>query len=56
VARAVSRLPYLPPAAEWVEAAAQPVIMDTTRAREQLGWRPRFSGLEALRDTLRDDS
>ena len=55
-ARAVSRLPYLPPAAEWVEAVTQPVIMDTTRAREQLGWRPRFSGLEALRDTLREDS
>jgi nucleoside-diphosphate-sugar epimerase len=28
--------------------------MDTTKAREQLGWRPRYSGLEALRDTLRD--
>ena len=55
-ARAMSRLPFLPPAAEWVEAASRPVIMDTTRAREQLGWRPRYSGLEALRDTLRDDS
>lgn len=53
-ARAVSRLPFLPPAAEWVEAAAQPAIMDTTRAREQLGWHPRYTGLEALRDTLRD--
>ena len=27
--------------------------MDTTRAREQLGWEPRYTGLEALRDTLR---
>jgi nucleoside-diphosphate-sugar epimerase len=27
--------------------------MDTTKAQEQLGWRPRYSGLEALRDTLR---
>ncbi|MGY1752522.1 NAD-dependent epimerase/dehydratase family protein [Blastococcus sp. SYSU D01042] len=53
-ARAVSRLPFLPPVAEWVEAASRPVIMDTTRAREQLGWRPRYTGLEALRDTLRD--
>jgi nucleoside-diphosphate-sugar epimerase len=51
-ARAVSRLPFLPPAAEWVEAASRPVIMDTSRAREQLGWRPRYSGLEALRATL----
>lgn len=52
-ARAVAALPFLPPVAEWVEAVSRPVIMDTTRAREQLGWQPRFSGLEALRDTLR---
>jgi nucleoside-diphosphate-sugar epimerase len=51
-ARAMSRLPFLPPAAEWVEAASRPVIMDTSRAREQLGWRPRYSALEALRATL----
>ena len=54
-ARAMSRLPFLPPAAEWIEAASRPVIMDTSRAREQLGWRPRYSSLEALRATL-DDS
>ena len=53
-ARAVSRLPFLPPVAEWIEAASRPAIMDTTRAREQLGWRPRYTGLEALRDTLRE--
>jgi nucleoside-diphosphate-sugar epimerase len=52
-AKAFSRLPFLPPVAEWVEAASRPAIMDTTKAREQLGWRPRHSGLEALRDTLR---
>ncbi|TFV89659.1 NAD-dependent epimerase/dehydratase family protein [Blastococcus sp. CT_GayMR16] len=54
-ARAVSRLPFLPPAAEWIEAASRPVIMDTSRARERLGWRPRYTGLEALRDTLREE-
>jgi nucleoside-diphosphate-sugar epimerase len=52
-ARAVAGLPFLPPAAEWVEAASRPVIMSTDRARDLLGWRPRFTGLEALRDTLR---
>lgn len=51
-ARAVARLPFLPPIAEWVEAAGRPVIMDTSKAREQLGWQPRYTGLEALRDTL----
>jgi nucleoside-diphosphate-sugar epimerase len=52
-AKAMARLPFLPPVAEWVEAVSRPSIMDTTRAREQLGWEPRYSGLEALRDTLR---
>jgi nucleoside-diphosphate-sugar epimerase len=55
-ARAAARIPraaFIPPAAEWVEAVSHPAIMDTTKAREELGWRPRYTGLEALRDTLR---
>jgi nucleoside-diphosphate-sugar epimerase len=27
--------------------------MDTTRAKKELDWAPRFTALEALRDTLR---
>jgi len=52
-ARAVAALPFLPPVAQWVEAASHPAIMDTTRARKELGWAPRFSAIETLRDTLR---
>lgn len=52
VARAVMALPFLPPVAEWVEAVTRPVLMDTRRATELLGWRPRYSGLEALRAAL----
>ncbi len=52
-ARAIAALPFLPPAAQWVEAASHPAIMDTTRAKQDLGWAPRFTALEALRDTLR---
>jgi nucleoside-diphosphate-sugar epimerase len=52
-ARAVTRVPFLPATAGWVEALSHPAIMDTTLARTQLGWTPRFSGLEALRDTIR---
>jgi nucleoside-diphosphate-sugar epimerase len=52
-ARAVAALPFLPPLAQWVEAAGHPAIMDTTRAKQELGWVPRFTALEALRDTLR---
>ena len=55
-ARAASSLPrppFTPPAAEWVEALSHPAIMDTTKAREQLGWHPRYTALEALRETVR---
>ena len=51
-ARAVTRLP-LPAQAGWLEAAAQPSIMDTTKAKRELGWQPRYTGAEALRDTIR---
>jgi nucleoside-diphosphate-sugar epimerase len=52
VARAIAALPFLPPVAQWVEVASHPAIMDTTRAKQELGWIPRFTALEALRDTL----
>ena len=53
-ARAASKLPFLPSFLEWVEAASHPAVMDTTRARTELGWTPRYSSLEALRDTIED--
>jgi nucleoside-diphosphate-sugar epimerase len=52
-ARAFAALPFLPPAAEWVEAASHPVIVDTALAKRELHWRPRFTAIEAVRDTLR---
>ncbi|HEX6422037.1 MAG TPA: NAD-dependent epimerase/dehydratase family protein [Acidimicrobiales bacterium] len=50
-ARAVAGLPKLPfvPPTGWAEALTHPAIMDTTKAKRDLGWRPRYSGLEALR-------
>jgi nucleoside-diphosphate-sugar epimerase len=54
-ARAAASLPkppFAPPATEWVEAVSHPSIMDTTKAKQELGWRPKYTGLEALRDTL----
>jgi nucleoside-diphosphate-sugar epimerase len=50
-ARVLSALP-LPPPLQWVQAATTPMIMDTSKARERLGWKPRHSGLEAWRATL----
>lgn len=55
-ARAVAKLP-LPSVAQWVEALSHPAIMDTTKAKAELGWSPQYSALEALRLTVgRDDS
>jgi nucleoside-diphosphate-sugar epimerase len=53
-ARLGARLPLLPPALQWVEAAAHPAIMDTSRAKAQLGWTPAHTALDALQDTLVD--
>jgi nucleoside-diphosphate-sugar epimerase len=52
-ARAIAALPLLPPLAQWAEAASHPAIMDTTRAKKDLGWSPRFTALEVAQDTLR---
>jgi nucleoside-diphosphate-sugar epimerase len=49
--RLVKVLPFMPPEAEWVHAARQPMLMDTTRARRELGWKPKHTAREAL-DTM----
>jgi nucleoside-diphosphate-sugar epimerase len=54
-ARAAAQIPlppFAPPAAEWIEAASHPAIMDTSKAKRELGWRPQFTGIDALRATL----
>ena len=58
-ARAAAQIPlpaFAPPATEWVEAASHPAIMDTGKAERELGWKPKYTGLEALRATLRHQS
>jgi nucleoside-diphosphate-sugar epimerase len=49
---AATDLPFAPAVTEWVEALTHPAIMDTAKAKRELGWSPRYTGLEALRDTL----
>ena len=51
-AAALPKPPFTPPGADWVEALSHPAIMDTAKARQELGWRPRYTAIEALRDTL----
>ncbi len=52
-AGAIPRPSFVPPGVDWVESLSHPSIMDTTKAREELGWDPRYSALEALRETVR---
>ena len=52
-ARLVARLPLMPSPVRWLEALSHPAIMDTTRAKTELGWTPRYTALEAVRDTFR---
>jgi nucleoside-diphosphate-sugar epimerase len=55
LARGIAALPLpqvIPPVTEWAEAASRPAVMDTSRAKELLGWRPRHTGRDALRAAL----
>lgn len=45
---AISRLPLVPSMLEWLHGVRTSVVMDTTKARTQLGWRPIHSSAEAL--------
>jgi len=51
-AEAVARLPFLPAEAKWIEALRVPVLMDTSKARRELRWRPGHDALDTLRETV----
>jgi UDP-glucose 4-epimerase len=48
----VGRLPFVPAEAQWIQAIRVPMIMDCTRAREQLRWRPRHDARETLHEMV----
>ena len=50
--RVVARLPFLPDEATWIEALRRPTLMDTAKARPELGWRPRHDGHDTLREMV----
>jgi nucleoside-diphosphate-sugar epimerase len=45
---AISRLPVVPSAVEWLDVARTSVVMDTRKAQRHLGWRPTHSSAETL--------
>jgi nucleoside-diphosphate-sugar epimerase len=45
-------LPLVPSQAQWVTAGRVPVVMDTSRARRELRWRPQHDTREVLRQTV----
>lgn len=52
-AEIASRLSFLNAELEWVNALRVPVLMDTARARAELGWAPRHDAAQTLRETVR---
>jgi UDP-glucose 4-epimerase len=51
-AEVVARLPFMPDEVTWIEAVRRPTLMDTSRARRLLGWRPEHDAAETLRATV----
>jgi UDP-glucose 4-epimerase len=47
-AELVARLPFVPAEAQWIETFRTPVVMDTSKARRELRWRPQHDARETL--------
>jgi nucleoside-diphosphate-sugar epimerase len=48
----LGRLPGMPAEAAWLTAFRVPTLMDTRKAREQLGWAPEWDAEATLRETI----
>jgi nucleoside-diphosphate-sugar epimerase len=46
--QALARLPYVPSSAEWLHAFRTSVLMDTAKAKRELGWHPAYTSAETL--------
>jgi UDP-glucose 4-epimerase len=44
----ISRLPFVPSALEWLHVGRTSVVMDTAKAKSDLGWRPKYTAAETL--------
>lgn len=52
IAELISRMPLVPAQAQWIESIRTPVLMDTAKARRELGWRPRHDADDTLREMV----
>ncbi len=52
VAEMIGRLSFLPAQAQWIAAFREPMIMDISKARRELRWRPKHDALQTLRETI----
>jgi UDP-glucose 4-epimerase len=48
----LSKLPGMPAEAAWLTAFRLPVLMDTRKARDELGWEPKWDAESTLRETI----
>ncbi len=48
----LAKVPGLPAETAWLTAFRVPVLMDTRKAREQLGWDPQWDAESTLRETI----
>lgn len=44
----VARVPFLPSGLEWLHAGRTSTVMDTSKAKSQLGWTPKYTAAETL--------
>src|SRR4051794_30661783 len=51
-AEVLHRMPGLPEIASWIESVRKPVLMKTTRAEKELGWRPKHTARATLKEMI----
>jgi UDP-glucose 4-epimerase len=51
-AEVVARIPFAPAELSWINAMRVPVLMDTAKAREKLGWDPEYDTRATLSETV----
>ena len=51
-AEVIAKVPFAPAEFSWINAARVPVIMDTGKAREKLGWDPAYDTRQTLLETV----